>query len=272
MSESALPSAEPRLSIVIPAYNEEARLASSIHELLDFLAQRGLDAELLVVDDGSRDATSTIIAQAAADDPRVRAISLPHNQGKGAAIARGVESARGRYLLFSDADLPYQLEAIDRMLQRLAGGADLVIGARHLMPGGVRSHSLVRRAASGLFNAVVEGVLGLGIEDTQCGLKAFRTEVARALFRTRQVDGFGFDVELLLLAQLWGLRLEVLPLRPRRSAGSTVELLRHGIQMAGDLAGIWLRHRAGRYPAKFPGDARQDRPDSRRRHEEGRGG
>ncbi len=247
----ALSSGLGPLSIVIPAYNEGARLPGTIREVAAWLGANAPTGELVVVDDGSTDDTRARLA--AIDEPRLRAIFAPDNRGKGAAVARGVMAASGEAIAFLDADLAYPLDQLSLLLARLDEGADLAVGARDLLPEDNRSiYAPTRRAATAVFNAMVTASLGLRVRDTQCGFKAFRRDAARALFSAITVERFGFDVEVLYLAERWGLRVDRVPVRMRPSATSSVRLVRDSLNMAGDLLRIRTRARRGDYPLQRP--------------------
>lgn len=190
------------LSVVIPAYNEEARVGGTLARMTAWLDGRGEDYEILVVDDGSRDTTARVVEEAARRQPRVRLLSLPANRGKGAAVRTGVLASRGGEVLFSDADLATPIEELAKLRAELARGHDIAIGSRAL-PGAdirVRQHR-VRELMGKTFNVIVRSLVGGAIRDTQCGFKLFRGDVARELFAASRVDGFAFDVEILLLAR-----------------------------------------------------------------------
>lgn len=241
----------PSLSIVVPAYNEGARLARSLAEVSRYLDARHADAEVVVVDDGSTDDTRGVLAAAASGDPRVVPLAARKNRGKGAAVALGVANARGRAIAFCDADLAYPLDQLDLLLARLSAGADVAVGARDLLPDENRGrYGLARRLATSTFNALVAVSLGIRNGDTQCGMKAFRRDAARALFGALTIERFGFDVELLFLAERWGYRVDRVPVRMRASEASSVRVLRDGLAMAADLARIRLRARRGLYPSR----------------------
>ena len=244
----------PELSVIIPAYNEERRLPETLAAVCAWLDEAGCDAEVIVVDDGSTDGTAGVIARASEHHPRVVPLVNPVNLGKGHAVRTGVARATGRTIAFFDADLSYDLGYLAEARRRLGAGADLVIGARDLVPDDARrAYAPSRRLASRAFNALVDALLDLGIPDTQCGFKAFRAEVARPLFAALTLEGFGFDVELLFLARRWGLRLERMPVAMRDRAGSSVSLMRHGARMARDVWTIRRRGARGRYPDRPTG-------------------
>lgn len=243
----------PELSIVIPAFDEGRRLRPTLEAVLDWLDREGPDAEVVVVDDGSADETPEILADVAGRDPRLRALTHPVNRGKGGAVRTGVEAARGRRVIFFDADLSYPLDHVHEALERLAAGADVVLGSRLAdSRGGRADYPWVRRAASAGFGALAGALLGLRMGDTQCGFKAFRAEAAKPLFRALTVEGFGFDAELVWLARRWGLAVEVMPVAMTHRAGGSVAPVRHGLGMARDLVRIRLRAARGGYPEGPP--------------------
>ncbi|HEY0481503.1 MAG TPA: dolichyl-phosphate beta-glucosyltransferase [Kofleriaceae bacterium] len=237
----------PALSIIIPAYNEERRIGATLERVTRYLDARGSGYELIVVDDGSRDATRDTVAQVAGDHPRVRLLALPHNAGKGAAVRAGVLASRGRAVLFSDADLSTPIEELERLEAALGAGADIAIGSRSA-PGEVeRRQPLLRRLQGRGFHLVVRA-LGFGvvtaIRDTQCGFKLFRGPVARVLFRELTLTGFAFDVELLELAHKRFALCEV-PVAWTHADGSKVRPGIDAARMLRDLVRIrwgWLRN------------------------------
>lgn len=245
---SAPPEA-PRLSVLIPCFNEAGRIGATIPEVTRHLATLPYASELILIDDGSTDATWSLLAAAQREaSPRVSAIHQPVNSGKGRALAAGVAVARGEVVLFFDADLSYPLVHVDEAVRAIAGGADLVIGARDLGPDGRESYSPLRKLVSRVFNGLVDVALGLGIPDTQCGFKAFRGDVAKPLFAALTIGRFGFDVELLYLARRWDLRLERLPIVMTHRPGSTVRVVPDSLQMLRDI--LRIRRQAGRYPPR----------------------
>ncbi len=198
----AVESRELALSVVIPAYNEVARLEPTLRRVIDYCRAQHPDFEILVVDDGSTDGTPALVERVAADEERVRLIALGANRGKGAAVRTGVLAARGREVLFSDADLATPIEELDNLRLRLADGCDIAIGSR-AAPGAdirVRQHP-VRELMGRTFNLMVRLAALGGIRDTQCGFKLFRRAAALDLFGRARLDGFAFDVEVLWLAR-----------------------------------------------------------------------
>ena len=196
-TEQAMP-----LSVVIPAYNEEARLEPTLREVIRYLAAKVAHFEVVVVDDGSSDGTTDVVRRVAADEPRVRLVELEKNAGKGAAVRAGMLAATGEAILFSDADLSTPIEELPKLERALAGGADIAIGSRAAAGADirVRQHP-IRELMGRSFNLMVR-LSGLeGLRDTQCGFKLFSRRAARDLFSRSTVDGFAFDVEILVLAR-----------------------------------------------------------------------
>jgi glycosyltransferase involved in cell wall biosynthesis len=253
---SHAPRARPRLSVVIPAYREQERIADTVRAVRAACAPAG-DVEIVVVDDGSPDAT----AQAAAPVAD-RVVRLAVNRGKGAAVRAGVAAASGRTISFTDADLAYAPDQLLGLLAAVEAGAPVVIGSRRVEGSATLARTTVaRRAASAVFAAVGRAALDGRYPDTQCGIKAFRADVAGALFDRAAVDRFAFDVELLAVAEVLGLPIAQHPVSVRNCATSTVHLGRDSLRMLADIAGVALRRRLGRYgaggrPATGPAAAR----------------
>lgn len=235
----------------MPAYNESQGIQTTLSRLLAFFDEEGTDVEVIVVDDGSRDDTRTYVDRAAESDPRVVSAGFTENRGKGAAVREGLRLARGRVVAFTDADLPYGPERILSGMRRVEAGADFVAGARDLAAlDSRRDYPLPRRVASYVFGRFVAAVLGTDIEDSQCGLKLMRHDVAKAFADALTIDRFAFDVEMLLLARSWGLRVERLAVSMTEMAPSSVQLTRDALDMARDVARLALRRRSGRLPSR----------------------
>jgi dolichyl-phosphate beta-glucosyltransferase len=235
----------------MPAYNESQGIQTTLSRLLAFFDRVGVDIEVIVVDDGSRDDTRSFVKRAAAADPRVIDAGLDENRGKGAAVREGLKLAHGRVVAFTDADLPYGPEKILEGKERIEAGADFVAGARDLATlDSRRDYPLPRRVASYVFGRFVAAVLGTKIEDSQCGLKLMRYDVAKAFADALTIDRFAFDVEMLLLARSWGLKVERLPVSMTHMAPSSVQLTRDALDMARDVARLAARRRTGRLPPR----------------------
>lgn len=215
-----------RWSVVIPAFNEATRLPSYLEEVVGFFDGRGEPYEVLVVDDGSTDATVEMVRAMAARQPTVRVLPLGRNRGKGAAVRAGMLVATGALRMFTDADGATPIAELKRLEPALSGGADVVIGSRVLVDPAVSVRARRHRVAAGrVFNWLVARLGLLGIADSQCGFKAFTAAAAEALFGALQTDGFGFDVEVLLRAQAAGLRVTEVAVNWADQRGSKVGVL-----------------------------------------------
>jgi dolichyl-phosphate beta-glucosyltransferase len=224
------------LSVVIPAYNEEARIGGTLARVAEYLAGRDYAAEIFVVDDGSTDGTREVAAAAGAAAGAVpfRLLALPANRGKGAAVREGVLAARGEFILFSDADLSTPIEEAARLLERQREtGADAVLGSRALPDSWItRPQGRLRRLAGKTFNRMVRLLTGLPFRDTQCGFKLFRGPVARELFSRLREERFAFDVEIVYRAVHRGLRVIEVPVEWADDRRSRVRFLRDSARMA----------------------------------------
>jgi len=219
----------PLWSVVIPAFNEAARLPRYLEEVVAFLDGRGAPYEVIVVDDGSADGTAAAVAAASGRHPEVRLVRLPFNQGKGAAVRAGMLMARGTFRLFADADGATPIAELKRLEPALEAGADVAVGSRALPDPAVSVRARLHRKYAGrVFSFLVTRAGVRGVVDTQCGFKALRAAPAEALFEALQTTGFGFDVELLLRAERLGYRVVEVAVNWADQAGSKVGVLRHG--------------------------------------------
>jgi dolichyl-phosphate beta-glucosyltransferase len=240
----------PELSIVMPAFNEEARLAPTVRDYVAYCRGTNRHAELIVVDDGSLDRTSAIVNGLEAEFREVRLIRLAENHGKGHAVRSGVVNAQGRLVLFADADGATPLAEIERLEEAVRAGADVAIGSRALHDGRVRVNAkLYRRVIGRIFHGLVETLTVPGVKDTQCGFKLFRGEVAHDLFSRMRIRGFSFDVEVLMMAQRRGYRIAEVPVNWTHQPGSKVNLLTDSARMLCDLFVIRGRYMRGQYNA-----------------------
>ena len=240
---------QPDLSIVIPAFNEEARLGPTLRDYLAYCRDSRRAVELIVVDDGSLDRTSAVVNHCASEHPEIRLIRLAENHGKGHAVRSGVVNTRGKLVLFADADGATPLPEIERLEAALNAGADLAIGSRALR-GEVRVNArLYRRVIGRVFHRLVESLTVPGVKDTQCGFKLFRGPVAHDLFSRMRMRGFSFDVELLMMAQRRGYVLAEIPVNWTHQPGSKVNLVTDSARMARDLFIIRGRYLRGEYNA-----------------------
>ena len=239
------------LSVVIPAYNEAVRLGNTLRAVVDYLRQTSPDAEVIVVDDGSSDHTAELAREAFLDAGNLRTsvISYKSNLGKGRAVRLGLLAARGEVTLFSDADLSTPITETPKLIEPiLRGECDVTFGSRALNRELIGVHQPWRREQGGrVFNLVVRLATGLPFWDTQCGFKAFRMSVCRPLVEAATVDRFGFDVELLYLAFVAGLKLKEIPVRWDHNEGSKVSVLSDSFKMLNEVGLIRQQARRGVY-------------------------
>ncbi|MDF3052721.1 MAG: glycosyl transferase [Geminicoccaceae bacterium] len=239
---------QPDLSIVIPAFNEEARLGATLDAYLRYCRDTGRRVEVIVVDDGSLDRTCSVVNSFAADHPEVRLIRLAENQGKGHAVRSGVVNAQGKLILFADADAATPLAEIESLEAAVRAGADMAIGSRALGDERVKVKArLYRRIIGRVFHRLVELLAVHGVKDTQCGFKLFRGTVAHELFSRMRIRGFSFDVEVLMMAQRRGYRIAEVPVNWTHQPGSKVNLVTDSARMLRDLFLIRQRHLSGEY-------------------------
>ncbi len=247
---SDLPSGEafsdecPRLSIVVPAFDEEKRLGASLKRMLAYFDTMRYPFEILVVDDGSTDDTARLVETIAACRPQVRLLSYKANRGKGYAVRYGVLQARGERILFCDADLATPIEEVEKLVAKLDEGYDIAIGSRDVKGSQlIKRQSLFREAGGKFFNFLVQTIAVPGIHDTQCGFKLFTQSAAQAIFRRCQVDHFAFDVEVLYLAlRFFNMRVAEVPVRWQHMEGSKVRFFRDAFRMIKTLFRIRMTH------------------------------
>jgi len=244
---------ELTLSLVVPAYNEESRLPPSLDRMVAYLRNGGPQpAEILVVDDGSKDRTGEIVREAAArlngDGVEIKLVENPGNRGKGYSVRHGMLEARGEWVLFTDADLSAPIEELDKLLEVVRkGNYDGAIGSRALDRALVGKHQPMMRELSGrLFNMAVRLGAGLSYRDTQCGFKLFSRRAAQEIFRRQRLDRFGFDVEILYLAKKLGFQIAETPVRWNDVEGTKVSLL-SGADAFLDIARVRWNDLLGRY-------------------------
>jgi glycosyltransferase involved in cell wall biosynthesis len=237
----------PQISIIIPAYNEERRLPRALQQIFDWLRKRSLDAEVIVVDDGSSDTTATIVTDWSQRFPALRLISNGRNLGKGESVRRGMLAACGTFTLFTDADLSAPIEEAEKLLAAL-DRHHIAIGSRAMDRSLIEiRQSRLRELAGRLFNRLVRMVAGLSFQDTQCGFKAFVRDRTRILFELQRIRGFGFDPEILYLARRCGLRTVEVPVRWAHDPGSRVRMFRDRLRMFWDLVSTRYNWLVGRY-------------------------
>lgn len=242
----------PALSIIIPAYNEEHRLPRSLAKIRDYLAARSLtpdQVEIIVVDDGSKDRTAAVAEEWTRELPSLRLVRNGENRGKGYSVRHGMQEARGRVTLFTDADLSAPIEEADKLLAAIEGGNDVAIGSRAVNRALIFGHQpRFREIAGMIFNGFVRLFTGLPFQDTQCGFKAFVRERSQIIFEQQRVEGFGFDPEILFLAKRHALRSVEIPVRWAHDPVTKVHVLRDSLLMFFDLIYIRWNWLIGRYP------------------------
>ncbi len=239
--------------MVIPAYNEALRLPAHLKDVVAYFEGRDAGFEVLVVDDGSRDDTAERVREIAAGRPFIGVHALPSNRGKGAAVREGMRRTRGTLKLMTDADGATPIGEVERLEEAVRRGADIAVGSRALRdPSVVRQTRLHRKLSGHVFNFIVRRLGVSGVVDTQCGFKLFRGPVADDLFGALATDGFGFDVELLLLAQRRGYRVAEVPINWADQPGSKVGVLSDGPRMLREIvAARWRLARRGA-PGRMP--------------------
>ena len=238
----------PYYSIVIPAFNESARIPATLKTVVACVRERGWDAEVIVVNDGSTDSTAAIVRDFAASNPEVRLIENPGNRGKGYSVRSGILQALGEVVMFSDADLSAPIEEADRLFAAIAEGADIAIGSRWLEKGRqTHRQPLYRQFFGRCFNAVTRGVMGLHFADTQCGFKAFTRAAAQTVFQLQTIERWGFDPEILFIALKCGYKVVEVPVSWAHDERTRMSYLRDGIRMLEDVAKIRWNALLGRY-------------------------
>ncbi len=241
----------PDVSIVVPAFEEEDRLGSSLAKIASYLMESETSAEIIVVDDGSADKTAEIAESVLRNTPVIasKVIRYEQNRGKGFAVRTGLQAAAAEIALFSDADLSTPIEEMPKLIDPiLTGDFDVTFGSRALDRSLIGTHQPWRREQGGkVMNLIIRTMSGLPFADTQCGFKAFRMSKFRPLLDVMTVDRFGFDVEFLYVAKYHGLRLKEIPVRWNNVEGSKVNVFRDTRRMFGELSQIRRNARKGVY-------------------------
>jgi glycosyltransferase involved in cell wall biosynthesis len=238
----------PRYSIVIPAFNESARIGRTLERVLDCVAKCGWDAEVLVVDDGSTDDTVEVIKSCMGRYDRLHLIKNQRNCGKGYSVRNGLLQAAGDIVMFTDADLSAPMEEAERLFAAIDAGADVAIGSRWLDRQKQTIHQpLYRRFFGRCYNWLTRKVMGLPFKDTQCGFKAFRREAAQVVFRLQTIERWGFDPEILFIARKLKYKTVEVPVTWGHDERSRLSYLRDGSQMLKEMAEIRSNFVRGRY-------------------------
>ena len=238
----------PKYSIIIPAYNESARLGTTLDRVLNYVSSEQWDAEVIVVNDGSRDGTANLVREYAKKHPCLRLLENPGNRGKGYSVRNGMLNASGELLLFSDADMSSPIEEAPKLFAAIYGGADVAIGSRWLRPElQTQRQSPLRQFYGRAFNVALRILLGLNLKDTQCGFKAFTRDAAKKIFSEQQIERWGFDPELLYLARRLKMKVTEVPVAWAHVEGTRISPLRDGLRMFGEVLKIRWNAVTGKY-------------------------
>jgi glycosyltransferase involved in cell wall biosynthesis len=238
----------PNYSIVIPAYNEAVRIPATLQEVIDCVRNGGWHAEVIVVDDGSSDATAEVVRNFAKTAPEVRLIQNPGNRGKGYSVRSGLLQALGEVVMFTDADLSAPMEEAQGLFDAIANGADIAIGSRWLeRTRQTIRQPLYRQVFGRCFNAVTRFVMGLPFADTQCGFKAFTRAAAQTVFQLQTIERWGFDPEILFIALKRGYRIQEIPVSWAHDERTRISYLRDGMKMLQEIAIVRWNALLGRY-------------------------
>ena len=240
--------AHPRLSIVIPAYNECLRIENTLERVMGCVRKCGWDAEVLVVDDGSTDETPTIVQRWMQTNDRLHMVRNPGNRGKGYSVRNGLLQAAGEIVMFTDADLSAPMEEAELLMAAIDAGADVAIGSRWLDKQRQTVHQpLYRRFFGRCFNWVTRRIMGLPFKDTQCGFKAFKRDAAQVIFRLQTIERWGFDPEILFIARKLKYRIVEVPVTWGHDARSRMSYLKDGMKMLEEMVQIRRNSIRGRY-------------------------
>lgn len=240
--------ARKSLSVIIPAFHEAAVIAATIGEVGRYVEARFDRFEIIVIDDGSRDATAAIVTELRGSIPQLRLIRLPVNKGKGAAVREGMLAASSELLLMCDADLSTPMGELETLLPWIDNGADVAIGSRGLKDSRIHLRQPLYRESMGkLFGVAMRLVTGTAIRDTQCGFKLFTRAAARQIFGQTRIDRFAFDIEVMVIARNAGLRLVEVPVQWSNAPDTRVRLIADSISMAIDLIRIRVKESTGTY-------------------------
>jgi dolichyl-phosphate beta-glucosyltransferase len=238
----------PQYSIVIPAYNEAARIINALEAVVACIRQRQWSAEVVVVDDGSRDRTAELVRAFVASAPEVRLLQNPGNRGKGYSVRNGILHSFGEVVMFTDADLSAPIEEAEDLFAAIADGADIAIGSRWLERARQTIRQpLYRQFFGRCFNAVTRMVMGLPYADTQCGFKAFTRSAAQTIFQLQTIERWGFDPEILFIAIKRGYKIVEVPVSWAHDERTRISYLKDGLRMLEDIAIVRWNALLGRY-------------------------
>ena len=239
---------DPAYSIVIPAFNEGRRLGPTLEKVLSYVHAQNWDAEIIVVNDGSRDNTADMARAFAAKDPALRLVENPGNRGKGYSVRNGMLNARGQIVLFSDADLSSPIEEAPKLFHALDAGADIAIGSRWLRAETQTQRQPLHRQLFGrIFNLMLRVTLGLKFKDTQCGFKAFKRPAVQKIFPLQKTERWGFDPEILFLARKFKFKVQEIPVAWGHSGETRINPLVDGFRMFLEMMHVRWYNLTGRY-------------------------
>ena len=227
------------LSIVIPAYNEEKRIGGTLGNIINYLNKKDYKSEIIVVVDGSTDSTMNVIKKFGRKNARIKTIENKITRGKGYSVKKGMLETRGKFVLFTDADLSTPISEFEKLIHWLEKGYDVAIGSRSLGDSQVEIRQpFVRESMGKIFNKIMSLLVYTGFKDTQCGFKCFRRQVINKIFNRQIIKGFAFDVEIILIAKIHGFRVKEVPVRWLNSPHSKVSIIRDPLVMFCDLLRI----------------------------------
>jgi glycosyltransferase involved in cell wall biosynthesis len=235
-------------SIILPAFNESARIGPGLEKALDFVREQGWSFEIIVVNDGSRDDTADIVKQLMANAPELRLLENPGNRGKGYSVRNGMLNARGDILLFSDADFSSPIYEAVKLIGAINQGAEVAFGSRWLLAETqTKRQSRLRQFVGRAYNLLLRVALGLPYKDTQCGFKAFTRKAAEVIFTRQQIEGWGFDPEILFIARKFGLTLQEVAVEWANDDRSKINPITDGVKMFWELLRIRYYGMTGQY-------------------------
>jgi dolichyl-phosphate beta-glucosyltransferase len=235
-------------SIIIPAYNESQRISASLDKILAYIAEQQWGAEVIVVNDGSRDNTAEIVREFAKSHPMVRLLENPGNRGKGYTVRNGMMHAHGDILLFTDADLSSPIQESKKLFAAINGGADVTFGSRWLQAElQTERQPLYRQVFGRIFNLLLRIILGLKYKDTQCGFKAFTRKAAHQIFSRQMIDRWGFDPEILFLAEKFGFKVAEVPVEWAHDDRSKINPVTDGAKMFVEMLRVRWASLTGKY-------------------------
>jgi len=240
----------PTYSVVLPAYNESARIGATLEKIVAHAQQQGWKCEVIVVNDGSSDDTVEIVRRYQAQHPTLQLLENPGNRGKGYSVRNGMLHAHGDIVLFSDADLSSPISEAGKLFAAIEGGADIAFGSRWLKADlQIKRQPFYRQLLGRIFNLLLRVILGLHYKDTQCGFKAFTREAAQCVFPLQRIERWGFDPELLYLARRFNLSVKEVPVLWSHREGTRINPWRDGMHMFLDVLKIRWNALSGKYSA-----------------------